>query len=141
MTSRVSDVMSEPESGERKGGSVRIQAHGVDTADVSDQLDTVFDLLATTRRRYLLYHLTELHSDESTVETAVAGVRAFDFVEGDDEFLPRRQSIRIELVHTHLPRLDAADVLDYDRQKGEIRYLGHDQLETWLEQVRQVELG
>ncbi|AQL43237.1 hypothetical protein BV210_11135 [Halorientalis sp. IM1011] len=32
----------------------------------------------------------------------------------------------IQLVHTHLPKLDRRGWIDYDAQRGSIRYHGHD---------------
>jgi hypothetical protein len=44
-----------------------------------------------------------------------------------------------ELVETHLPRLDAAGVVDYDDRSDTVRYWGQPTVEKWLEHVTEVD--
>ena len=132
--------MNEPDKTERNGWAARKPAERSPADGVSDNLDTVYDLLGTAHRRFLLYHLTDLNTEEKTVDAAITGVRAYDLVQREEESLPSRHSVHLELVHNHLPRLEAADVIDYDHQTGVIRYKGNDFLDACLKQARQLEL-
>lgn len=42
---------------------------------------------------------------------------------------PDRRCIDLQLHHVHLPRLEDAGVLDYDRDAARVRYLGDEELE------------
>lgn len=132
--------MSEPDKTERNGWAARKPAERSPVDGVSDNLNTVYDLLGTARRRFLLYHLTDSNTVEETVGAAITGVRAYTLVQREEESLPSRHSVHLELAHNHLPRLEAANVTDYDHQTGVIRYKGNDLLDACLEQARQLEL-
>lgn len=134
--------MAKSDDGERNGKSAsKLGTQYPARAGVSHRLDHVFDVLGAARRRYLLYYLYEMDGAESTLERAVEAVRRYDSVAVSPERVPLRQSIRVSLAHDHLPRLDAADVLEYDRRRGTIRFHGYPPLEAWLEETRRLELG
>lgn len=56
-------------------------------------------------------------------------------VTGTDASTDRKQKA-IRFHHITLPKLAHADVLDYDSKRQEIRYSGHDDLESLLGQIR-----
>lgn len=132
--------MSDPNEKERKGENRWEPPSGMPRRSASEQLDTACDLLRVDRRRFLLYHLTEQGTDETTVEAAVGAVRAIDLDQAEEGSRPPRQVIRVELTNNHLPRLAAANVVDYDHRNGTVRYTGNDYLETLLERARRLEL-
>jgi len=79
--------------------------------------DCVYDSLAHVRRRYLCYMLcerAELHVDE-----VVAAIAEWE----SDEQPPaesQREHIRLSLLHSHIPKLRAKDVVDFDDHSGTI---------------------
>jgi len=89
----------------------------------TDQLsqDEVFEVLKSPRRRYALYYLrreggeTELSDLTEQVaawenETTLAALTT-----------EQRKRVYISLYQTHLPKLDEADIVDYDRDAGVVR--------------------
>jgi hypothetical protein len=112
----------------------------VEDENLPERLDTVFDLLRSSRRRALLYYLCDAGTDLLPVETVVEEVREYEMTASRAMELPPRQTVRTSLVHAHLPRLAEFDVLDYDPRRGEVHVHGFDSLEPWLDQVRTVEL-
>jgi hypothetical protein len=73
---------------------------------LQEGLDAKIDILAKRQRRLIL--LTLKHDDEKH-ETDVL------FRGGDD-----MDDAEIQLVHTHLPKLDEADYIEWDRDSGMI---------------------
>lgn len=106
-------------------------------AGPTDRLDAVFDVLRDSRRRYLLYHLTDADDGVFSLEELVQAVREYE-ADGDDR--PPRQAVRTSLVHDHLPRLGDLDVLEHDPRHGTVRFHGAGLLDGWLDRTRQVEL-
>lgn len=127
--------------GRKPDGLRRNGANDRRDSQATAELDTAFDLLQVSNRRYLLYYLSSLPDETTTLEDAVEAVRSF-VVAGDEvERLPPRQSIRLELVHSHLPRLEGKGVIDYDPRRGEIRFVTRHPLVGFLDQARTLELG
>ncbi|WP_227354842.1 DUF7344 domain-containing protein [Haladaptatus salinisoli] len=77
-----------------------------------DSLRTLLQILAEPRRRYALYHLRR--RDRTTV-TRIADNVAGWMAAGRDEPLSAETLVRIytDLHHTDLPKLAAADIVDY----------------------------
>lgn len=72
-------------------------------------LDPTFDILSARRRRDTLYTLSDV-DNPITVDALVASLHHLE--EKKDEH------VRLELVHNHLPKLAAAEVVRYDRESG-----------------------
>jgi len=89
------------------------------------------DLLTSERRRTLLDHLVDDARTHSlgSLATAVAGT------ERDADGQPPTEQVRISLHHAHLPKLEAAGVVDYDSQERTVEYLGSPRLEQWLDRL------
>lgn len=111
--------------------------HASDGEHEGDRLPShVFRLLASENRRKLL----ELLADDPD-----ATHRLDDLVEriseraGDSsdpvEWGERADRLRTALHHTDLPKLDEADVVEYDPTEQRVRYVGDDVLETYLESI------
>ena len=82
-------------------------------------------LLASPTRRTVLDELRDRRPDEVALPAlarAVAGREA----ESDG------QSLGVHLHHTHLPKLDAAGVVDYDPDAATVRYSGDPTVEEYL---------
>lgn len=134
---------------ETKGESAAV------TARATPSLDLIFDLLSNRRRRYVLYYLHDQPDGVATMDEVTDGVLTLqstvsnadsgaepgacpDPEPGSDE---RRQQLRTELQHTHLPKLADAGVIEHDRRSETIRYWTHPSLAEWLEHARHKELS
>lgn len=108
--------------------------------EVTDELDTVFDVLRSARRRYILYYLYDTQDAVLSLEELVEAVRQYEAADTETDELPPRQSVRTSLVHAHLPLLAAKGVLDHDSRRGTVRFYGYAPLGEWLERARHPEL-
>jgi DNA-binding transcriptional ArsR family regulator len=77
-------------------------------------LDEIFDVLVSPRRRKALYVLYE-RSKPVGVDDLAAAVAAEMEVDAD-----RLGRIAISLDHTHLPKLEQARLVSYDRKRGTV---------------------
>jgi hypothetical protein len=86
--------------------------------------DDLFDSLSSARRRAVItalddartpVSLSELAESITTDETESVGERSPDSV----------RSVTTSLHHVHLPKLDAADVVEYDVEAGEVAVGDH----------------
>lgn len=85
-----------------------------------DQLskDLVYTILSNARRRYLLKTLLDAQGGLD-VKTLVDEVTAREF---DESYTyDQRKRIYVSLRQTHLPKLDEADVVDYDADRGRVQ--------------------
>lgn len=80
--------------------------------------DDVFELLSSPRRRYVLYLLR--YADEPVELTELAEQVAAWENETDVEKITEqeRKRVYVSLYQTHVPRLDEAGVVDYDKDSG-----------------------
>ncbi|WP_255194220.1 DUF7344 domain-containing protein [Natronobeatus ordinarius] len=102
-------------------------------------IDAIYTLLGTSRRRYLLYQLLEReYGNVEELSLQIAAWEAETSMDAVDE--ERRQRVYVSLVHNHLPRLADHDVVDYDLRSGDVvKRAGFADLEPVLEQFRQTE--
>ncbi len=132
------------------------EREGVSTvqADATPSLDLVFDLLSNGRRRYALYYLNQRSDGVATVAALAKNVVAFERVAAEDADRDSTRSpsdrdgesagrgtVRLELRHVHLPKLEGAGVLEYDRRSETVRYWGQPSLEEWLEHAHHKEMA
>ncbi|OLZ40793.1 hypothetical protein A6E15_07225 [Natrinema saccharevitans] len=124
-------------------------------ADAMPSLDLVFDLLSNRRRRYALYYLNQQSDGVATVAALAKNVVAFErgAADGADRDAARspsdqdpdpadeRGTVRVELRHVHLPKLEDAGVLEHDRRSETVRYWGQPSLEEWLEHAYHKEMS
>lgn len=101
------------------------------------EFDQLFSLLSTRRRRYALYCLAE--ASETTLSTTdlVDELATFEPT-AENEAAPRRE-IELSLRHTHLPKLDDADVVDYDAERSVATYCGGPRVDRWLTRTMDAE--
>lgn len=80
--------------------------------------DELFSLLGNERRRRTIRYLLENEVETVEVDTLAAALAG----EADDEPASGgdRQRVATSLAHTHLPKLEAAGVLDYDRDRNRV---------------------
>jgi hypothetical protein len=56
-------------------------------------------------------------------------------IEGIDPTDDMRESIRIELHHKHLPKLQDENIIEYDTRSDDVRYWAQPTIEEWTEHV------
>lgn len=129
--------MSTDYDGEKNTGE-RVEA--TRDSSITHELDTVFDCLRSARSRFLLYYLSDKEATVTSVEEAVEAVQEYEAATVETVALPERQSVRMDLINSHFPRLHAAGILSHSPQHGEVHFDGIPLLEEWLERSRQPEL-
>ena len=83
--------------------------------------DEVFEVLKSPRRRYALYYLRR-EGGEAELSDLTEQVAAWEN-ETTTEALSteQRKRVYISLYQTHLPKLDEANIVEYDRDDGVVR--------------------
>lgn len=94
----------------------------------TETVDELLSLLADRLCRATLDYFRNSSEDTATVETLANELSTSDT--GDHE------RVTIQLHHDVLPRLAAADAVEYDESTNTVRYLGHAELEAMLDGVR-----
>lgn len=80
--------------------------------------DTVFELLSSPRRRYVLYLLREA-GEPVELTTLAEQVAAWENeTDIDDITEQERKRVYVSLYQTHIPRLDDAGIVEYDKETG-----------------------
>ncbi|RBI58357.1 hypothetical protein DMJ13_27100 [halophilic archaeon] len=82
--------------------------------------ETVFDILKSTRRRYVLHYLRQ-HGPSATLSTLATHVAAWEHETTPDELMSKqRKRVYTSLYQTHLPKLEEVGLLDFDEETGHI---------------------
>jgi hypothetical protein len=103
---------------------------------VTPSLDTVFELLSDSNRRYAMYCLIQAPNGVKELSELVTDVlRLRAEIEGIDPTDEVRESLRIELHHKHLPKLQDENIIEYDTRSEHIRYWAQPTIEEWTEHV------
>ncbi|WP_224269757.1 DUF7344 domain-containing protein [Haloprofundus salinisoli] len=87
-------------------------------------LDEVFSLFSTERRRFALYYLKGAESPVSIDELAE---KIYEWEEnGSCDTIPddELQKVILSLEHSHLPKLEDATHVEYDRTNEQVRISG-----------------
>lgn len=88
-------------------------------------LDAIFGLLSNEYRRHILYHFHGQPQAVATVDELVTHLRTqFDARAAADT-----DRLRIQLLHSHLPRLESHGILEYNERSETIRYQGESGIE------------
>lgn len=106
---------------------------------VTYQLDTVFELLRTPYRRYLLYYLYDVDDAVVSVEQAVEAVQRYEAAGAETDERSDKESVRLSLLNVQLPKLASVGVIDHDSERGKIRFWGHEPIDEWLYHARYLE--
>lgn len=97
---------------------------------VHEDLDRLFDVLAEPRRRHVLSYLSEIEADAVGLTELIAAVVSREpDPEGETDHY---EAVAIDVLHVHLPKLEAPGLLEYDARSRTVRYYGHPQLEEFL---------
>ncbi|MFB6196634.1 MAG: hypothetical protein ABEI80_10715 [Haloplanus sp.] len=94
-----------------------------------DRLDVVFEVLSDARRRRII---RILRTDEYRTPTVTALAEALASRESRDASADRLVG---SLRHVHLPKLDAADVVEYAPDRSHVRYDDAPLVERLLDQL------
>ena len=96
--------------------------------------ETLLDIVANPRRRALLHYLRTNGDDTVRLDELARSIAADG---GHTASSHSGDSIAkdIELHHTHLPKLAAAGIIEYDAQRGVVTYHSTDRVEKLLEFV------
>ena len=85
------------------------------------EIDRVFAGIANERSRRVLYSLTE--TEVGTIDALVEEVVEREVgLPAEMTSAERRERIRTDLVHTHLPRLADLEIVEYDPDDGTVDY-------------------
>ena len=94
----------------------------------------IFDILRNERRRYLLHYLL---SSETPVELGKLAtlIAAWEYdTSVKDVTSTQRKRVYTTLQQTHLPKMDRAEIVDYDSNRGLVRQTEHtDKVNVYLE--------
>lgn len=82
--------------------------------------ETVFDALSSPRRRYLLYYLRRVGGNADIDEIARQVAAWENGVAIEDVERQQRKRVYVSLYQTHVPKLAAAGVIEYDADAGTV---------------------
>jgi DNA-binding transcriptional ArsR family regulator len=103
--------------------------------------DLVFTMLSNQRRRHVIHYLKQ-RGERVTIRELSRQVAAWENgVETDALDYKQRKRVYTSLHQTHLPKLDDAGIVDYDRDRGTVALddAAHE-LEVYMEIVPEKEL-
>ena len=80
--------------------------------------DVVFDLLSNPRRRYVLYHLSQVDESIQLRDLADEVAAWENEIPVDELSTQQRKRVYVSLYQTHIPKLEEAGVVSYDRESG-----------------------
>lgn len=104
-------------------------------------LDTVFELLANRRRRFVLYSLCDATDGMVELPALVEDVATLEAALGEQPLTRHRYlEVGTDLYEWHLPVLTDVGVIDCDARHGTIRYWSRPELESWLRRARSDEV-
>ena len=100
--------------------------------DKAPKVNRLLDTLSNHLRRELIYYF------ECVVETDVATLD--EIVSHINARVPETtaDSLKISVMHIHLPKLEERGWIDYDPRTGDIHYRGHVSAEEFLDDVKEV---
>jgi hypothetical protein len=95
----------------------------------------IFDLLRNKRRRYLLHYMKQ--AEKAELGDLATRIAAWEYGEAVETVSSdQRKRVYTTLQQTHLPRMNEADIVDYDADRGVVRRTEHtDKLNVYLEVV------
>lgn len=86
-----------------------------------ESLDEIFDLLSKERRRYVLYYLDQAEGKVS-LDELVKQIHDWETAPSDDSVpSDAYEDIVISLEHNHLPKIEDATHIEFQREDQQIR--------------------
>lgn len=105
-------------------GCLNDEAHAPEVS-----VDTVFEVLADRRRRYILCHLRDSSESAMVFDELVAFVTAQEPESADRD----REQVAAHLHHVAVPKLADVGLIEYDARSETVRYRRHSLVETCLD--------
>jgi hypothetical protein len=90
------------------------------TSESALSQDVVFDILSSSRRRYVLYRLRETEGPVELTKLAEQVAAWENDTDTDQITEQERKRVYVSLYQTHIPRLDEVGLVVYDRETGQI---------------------
>ena len=117
-------------------GGTRIRGGGGGESDTELSRDAVFQTLGSRRRRYTLHYLRQRDCPVPIRELSEQ-LAAWELGKDRDAVTPKeRKRLYTALHQTHLPKMNALNVVEYDRNRGVISLTDHiDQFDIYLDVV------
>jgi len=124
------------------GGVATEEAHpesfsnGESDADTSLSRDVVFDVLSSTRRRYVLHHLRQ-NDGKTNLRELSTTIAAWEY-DTTPENVTSKQRTRVytALRQSHLPKMDREGVIEFDPSSGDVTVTNEaEDLEIYLDIV------
>lgn len=91
------------------------------------ELDSLFEILANRQRRHVLGYLVDTDDGVATFPDIIDHVVA-ELGDSADE-----ERTAINLHHTHLPKLEDENAVEYDERSETVRYRGSPAVTEWVE--------
>ena len=91
------------------------------TSDRPLSQDVVFDLLSSSRRRFVLQYLSQHEGPVPFSELANELAAWENDTDVEDITERQRKRVYVSLYQTHVPKLEEAGVVDYDADSGEVQ--------------------
>lgn len=113
--------MVDPDSPSNQGNT--------DGGDTPQRMSTIFRLLANKNRRIALHVLQERRGELVEIRDLANEIVA---TRAPDETVDPAE-IELTLRHAHCPKLADAGIVEYDDERGAVRYVGDPLLESGLE--------
>lgn len=86
--------------------------------------DTVFDLLSSARRRYILYYLRQ-HGGEASINELATQLAAWENDTDPDELTRQDEKrVYVSLYQTHVPKLEEREIVEYDSDTSVVTLTG-----------------
>ena len=107
-----------------------------DTEQLSQ--DLVFDILSSSRRRFVLYYLRQVDEPVDLTELAEEVAAWENECSVEELTTQQRKRVYVSLYQTHVPKLESVGLVDYDRDSGEVSLTSRAyQLDNYLEESTQ----
>lgn len=99
--------------------------------------DEVFSLLSNQRRRWILQYLKQHEDQQTDLRTLVDTIAATEYDKPVEELSwKKRKRVYTALRQSHLPKLDGAGVIEYDKSRGHVELTSNArEVEMYLEYV------
>lgn len=103
------------------------------TSEQALSQDVVFDILSSSRRRYVLYRLREAEGPVELTKLAEQVAAWENDTDPDQITEQERKRVYVSLYQTHIPRLDEVGLVAYDKDTGKIELAEDaDQIDDYL---------
>lgn len=97
-------------------------------------LDACLNLIADRDRRRLIQHLRQNGNEETAIDTLVDQLNGSAQAPAEDR-PPDRSQLTTQIHHIHLPKLAEYGVVEYEPERGTVRYSSNEQVEAVLDSL------